>query len=359
MTIDEMLREKDRMRAKKFLTLSCCSPTLLLGGQPMERILQILKEHQGEYVSGERLAETAGITRAAIWKQINRLREFGYLIESAPRRGYKLLDSTHALYPYELKSGLATKVFGREIDYHEVVDSTNLRAKALARQGAPEGTLVLAEQQTQGRGRLGRVWASRPGLGLWFSLILRPQVGTSELAVITILTAVALARAICQATGIQVQVKWPNDLLYNNAKLVGILAELNGELERVNYLVLGIGLNVNHLPEDFPPELAGRATSLLQIKQASVDRKAVLQCFLAEFEQQYALLGTERLSGVIDYARAHSATLGRQVTVNQGLGRTVTGKAVDLDQDGSLWLETADGNRVRVFSGEIIEAHEA
>jgi BirA family biotin operon repressor/biotin-[acetyl-CoA-carboxylase] ligase len=321
----------------------------------MERILQILKAHPEEYVSGERLAEAAGITRAAIWKQINQLREFGYLIESAPRRGYKLLDLPHTLHPYELKAGLTTKVFGQTIDYQEVVDSTNLRAKLLANQGAPEGTVVLAEQQTKGRGRLGRMWSAQPGIGLWFSLILRPQVGTAELAVITILTAVTLARAIEQATDVQVQVKWPNDLLYHGAKLVGILAELNGEMDRVKYLVIGIGINVNHLPEDFPPELAGRATSLRQIKQTVVDRKAVLQCFLAEFEQQYALLGTGQLTGIIDYAREHSATLGRQVTVNQGFGRTVSGKAVDLDQDGSLWLETAVGNRVRVFSGEIIE----
>jgi BirA family biotin operon repressor/biotin-[acetyl-CoA-carboxylase] ligase len=321
----------------------------------MERILQILKAHQGEYVSGERLAAIAGLTRAAIWKQINQLREYGYTIESAPRRGYKLLDATHVLHPYEIKVGLATKVFGQTIDYRETVDSTNLRAKLLAGQGAPEGTVVLAEEQTRGRGRLGRVWSSRPGQGLWFSLILRPQVGAAELAVITILTAVVMARAIDRATGIQVQVKWPNDLLYHGAKLVGILAELNGELGRVNYLILGIGLNVNHLPEDFPPELAGRATSLRWIKQAPVDRKIILRQFLTEFEQQYALLGTDRLSGIIDYAREHSATLGRQVTVSQGYGRTLTGKAVNLDRDGSLWLEKADGDRVRVYSGEIIE----
>jgi BirA family biotin operon repressor/biotin-[acetyl-CoA-carboxylase] ligase len=321
----------------------------------MERVLQILKDHQGEYVSGERLAENAGITRAAIWKQINQLREFGYLIESAPRRGYKLLNLTRALHPYELKAGLATAVFGRTIDYHETVDSTNLRAKQLARKGAPEGTLVLAEQQTQGRGRLGRAWAARSGLGLWFSLILRPQVGTGDLAVITVLTAVALARAIKRVADIQTQVKWPNDLLYEGAKLVGILAELNGELDRVNYLILGIGINVNHMPEDFPPELAGKATSLRRIRRTPVDRKTLLQCFLKEFEGQYALLETEALSGIIDYAREYSATLGRRVTVSQGLGRILTGKAVDLDLDGSLWLETDDGARTRVYSGEIIE----
>jgi BirA family biotin operon repressor/biotin-[acetyl-CoA-carboxylase] ligase len=321
----------------------------------MERILQILKAHQGEYVSGEYLAANAGLTRAAIWKQINQLREYGYAIESAPRRGYKLLEATHLLHPYEIKANLFTKVFGQTIDYQKTVDSTNLRAKLLAGQGAPEGTVVLAEEQTHGRGRLGRGWSSRPGQGLWFSLILRPQVGATELAVITILTAVVMARAIERTTGIQVQIKWPNDLLYHGAKLVGILAELNGEMERVNFLILGIGLNVNHLPEDFPPELAGRATSLCQIAQAPVDRLTVLRQFLSEFEQQYALLGTDRLSGIIDYAREHSATLGRQVTVSQGYGRTLTGKAVDLDSDGSLWLKKDDGARVRVYAGEIIE----
>jgi BirA family biotin operon repressor/biotin-[acetyl-CoA-carboxylase] ligase len=321
----------------------------------LERILQILKAHQGEFVSGERLAEAAGITRAAIWKQIRQLREFGYLIESLPRRGYNLLDSTQALHPYELKTGLATRVFGQVIDYHETVDSTNLRAKRLARQGAAEGTVVVAERQNQGRGRLGRGWASRAGQGLWLSLILRPRVGTAELAVITLLTAVTMARAIKRATGIQVRIKWPNDLLYEDAKLAGILAELNGELDRVNYLIVGIGLNVNHLAEDFPPELAGRATSLRQIGGVPVDRKVVFRHFLAEFEKEYARLGTKALAGIIDYACEYSATLGRQVTVSQGFDRTLTGKAVDLDHDGSLWLETAAGERVRVFSGEIIE----
>lgn len=321
----------------------------------MEEILQILKANQGEYISGEHLAQLAGITRAGIWKQINQLREIGYLIESTPRRGYKLLNLTSALHPYEIKEGLSAKVFGRNIDYHAEIDSTNLRARKLAAQGAPEGTVVIAERQTNGRGRLGRNWSSQSGLGLWFSLILRPQVSVSDLGIVTILTAVSLTRAIRKATGIQVQVKWPNDLLYQGCKLAGILAELNGEMDRVNYLILGIGLNVNHETADFPEELREKATSLRLIKQTVFDRKPILQQFLEEFENCYAVLGHRRMDEVIEYAREHSATLGKQVVINQGFGRILTGTALDLDWDGSLWLKDPGGQRVKVYSGEIIE----
>jgi BirA family biotin operon repressor/biotin-[acetyl-CoA-carboxylase] ligase len=321
----------------------------------MERILQILKENRGNYVSGEHLAGLAGITRAGIWKKICQLRKAGYSIESTPRRGYKLLDSTSALHPLEIKADLGTKIIGQTIEYQEEINSTNIRAKILATQDAPEGTVVIAERQTLGRGRMGRTWSAEPGLGLWLSLILRPRVGAAELAVITILAAVAMTRAVKAATGIQLQIKWPNDLLYNGRKLVGILAELNGEVDRVNYLILGIGLNVNHLPTDFPPELADKATSLRIIGQEPLDRKPILQGFLREFETEYLRLGTGRLTGLIDYARENSATLGKLVTVNQGFGRVVEGKAVDLDWDGSLWLEDSAGQRSKVYSGEIIE----
>jgi BirA family biotin operon repressor/biotin-[acetyl-CoA-carboxylase] ligase len=322
----------------------------------MERILQILKENRGNYVSGEHLARQAGITRAAIWKRIRQLREAGYLIESSPRRGYKLMDSTSALYPLEIKADLGTKIIGQTIDYQEEIGSTNIRAKTLATQGAPEGTVVIAERQTMGKGRMGRTWSAEPGLGLWVSLILRPRVGAAQLAVITILTAVAMCRAVKDITGIQLQVKWPNDLLYSGRKLVGILAELNGEVDRVNYLILGIGLNVNHSAADFPPELTDKATSLRMIREEPQDRKLILQGFLREFETEYLRLGTGQLTELIDYARANSATLGRRVTINQGFGRMVTGKAVDLDWDGSLWLEDPSGQRIKVYSGEIIES---
>lgn len=321
----------------------------------MEQILQLLKDHQGQYVSGEDLARLCGLTRAAIWKQINQLRQIGYLIESAPRKGYMLMDSTRVLHPFELREGLKTRFVGQTIHYRPEIDSTNLWAKRLAAAGAPDGTAVIAEKQTTGRGRLGRNWDSAAGLGLWISLILRPQINTSDLAVITILTAVSIARAIAAQTGIQVEVKWPNDLLYQGKKLTGILAELNGEMDRVNYLVVGTGVNVNHQAADFPPELQAIATSLRLIGGQIYDRKALFRHYLHFFEAAYLKLADGDTQGIIAYARAHSATLGKKITVRQGFGQSLSGEAMELDADGSLWLKQSDGNTVKVFSGEVIE----
>lgn len=321
----------------------------------MEQILQVLKGHQGQYVSGENLAKLCGLTRAAIWKQINHLREIGYLIESAPRKGYMLMDSSQVLHPFELREGLNTRFLGQTIHYRSEVDSTNLWAKSLAAAGAPDGTAVIAEKQTMGRGRLGRNWASVKGLGLWISLILRPQINTSDLAVITILTAVSIARAIAAETDIQVAVKWPNDLLYHGKKLTGILAELNGEMDQVNYLIVGAGLNVNHQEADFPPELRDRATSLRLIGGQAYDRKAIFRQYLHFFEAAYLQLATGDTRDIIAYARRHSATLGKKVTVRQGFGQSLSGEALELDVDGSLWLKESGGKTVKVFSGEVIE----
>lgn len=320
----------------------------------MEKILNVLKEKQGQYVSGENLAKLSGLTRAGIWKQINHLREIGYIITSSPRKGYKLEYITNALHPFEIKDNLDTLKFGKTIYFKEEVGSTNNWAKQLAAQGAAEGTVAITERQTEGRGRLGRTWASAEGKGLWFSLVLRPQVSAAALAGITIMTAVSMSKAIYQTTGIQVDVKWPNDLLFQGKKLTGILAEMNGEMDRVNYLIIGIGLNVNHLISDFPEELQERATSLRIIGNREFDRKLILKEFLAIFESDYHRLTVGESQEIIHYARKHSATLGRQVTVSQGFGQTVSGKAVELDLDGSLWLEREDGKREKIYSGEVI-----
>ncbi|HOJ78715.1 MAG TPA: biotin--[acetyl-CoA-carboxylase] ligase [Bacillota bacterium] len=325
----------------------------------MERLLQVLKANQGKYVSGEELAKLAGMTRAGIWKQINNLKEWGYLIESSPRKGYKLLDLTTALHPFEIKDNLGTARFGQTVYYQAEVDSTNNWGKILAAEGAPEGTVVIAERQTKGRGRMGRNWASEAGLGLWFSIIIRPQISAAALPVITILTAVSMAKAIMAATGIQVEVKWPNDLTYQSKKLAGILAELNGEMDRVNYLIIGIGLNINHLSANFPDELRERATSLRMVGNREFDRKQILQHFLRIFEADYQTLLAGEALPIIEYAKQHSATIGREITVNQGFGKTLTGTAVDLDRDGSLLLKPSnDGMELtKVFSGEIIETN--
>lgn len=322
----------------------------------MDNILQALKTHFGEYLSGEKLAKNSGITRAGVWKQIEHLRELGYTIESSPRHGYKLTALTPDLHPYEIQDGLATHVFGKEIFFQKEVDSTNRLARNLAYQGAREGTLVIAENQTQGKGRMGRRWDSKPGLGVWFSLILRPQVSMEALAGITILAAVVLSKAIDATCRFRPEIKWPNDLVFQGRKLAGILAEVSGEIDRIHYVVLGIGINVNHRADDFPPDLAEKAGSLAQSCTVGISRKLVLQTFLADFEKAYHnsfILG--RMDEIIAFAKENSATLGKRVSVDQGFGKVHSGVARDLDNDGSLWLETASGGRVKIHSGELIE----
>ena len=332
----------------------------------METILRILKENQGQYVSGERLAKISGITRAGIWKQVEQLREIGYVIDSVPHKGYCLAALTTGLHPLELSDSLNTAYIGKKIYYQPEVDSTNQWARSLAAQGEAEGTVVVAETQTRGKGRLGRSWASAPGLGLWISIILRPRVSPAELAVITIIAAVAAAQAIYRTSGIQVQIKWPNDLVYQDRKLGGILAELNGEMDLVHYLILGIGINVNHEAADFPSELAQKAISLKMIRGgAEISRKELLGEFLREFEESYiSLAGSEGARGglpgrthpFIEYATRHSATLGKKVRISQGHGRIHEGEALGLEPDGSLKMKDESGNIIIVHSGEIVES---
>ncbi len=320
----------------------------------LERVIKVLKEHSGSYVSGETLAELSGITRAGIWKQINQLREMGYEINSSSRKGYCLFKVPD-INPFEILDGLKTRQFGQAIYFQAEVDSTNRWAKKLAVDGAVEGTLLFAESQTQGRGRLGRSWFSAPGKGLCFSMILRPKISSAELAGMTILTAVSMSQAIYNVAGIRVLIKWPNDLVFDGRKLAGILAEVNGEADMVNYLIIGLGLNVNQLAEEFPDELRPLVTSLQIIKKSNISRRLILQEFLRIFEENYYNLPSTGLSEIINYAKLNSATLGRTVRINQGYNGTLIGEAVDLDRDGSLWLKEPSGEMVRVYAGEVIQ----
>lgn len=323
----------------------------------LTEVIQILKENSGNYVSGEKLAEISGITRTGIWKQINQLREMGYEINSSSRKGY-CLTKTPELNPFEILDGMKTRQIGKVIHFQTEIDSTNRWAKRLAAEGAAEGTLVLAESQTQGRGRMGRSWYSALGKGLCFSLILRPKINPAELAGMTILTAVSMAQAIRNIAGIKVLIKWPNDLVFDGRKLAGILAEINGEADLINYLIIGLGLNVNQLLEEVPDELQTIVTSLRIIKGSNISRRLVLQEFLKIFEEHYYNLPSKGLSDIINYAKLNSATLGKVVRINQGHDRILTGEAVDLDRDGSLWLREPSGELVRVYAGEIMQKTE-
>ncbi len=317
--------------------------------EPLTAVLQALRSTPAP-LSGEALAARLGLSRAAVWKRINRLKALGYAIEGSPRRGYRLVAATEKLLPEEIALGLKARRLRGPVHYFEAVASTNDVAKELAAQEAPEGTLVVAEAQSRGRGRLGRQWASPPGAGLYVSLVLRPVLPPTEMAQITLTTAVAVARALNRVTGVTPGIKWPNDLLMGGKKLGGILTEMETESEQIRHLVVGLGLNVTN--DAFPAEIADIATSLVLATGRRHSRVRLLQAWLEEFEELYGLFLAHEFAGILNEWRRLAVTLGQQVTVRQG-PRVIQGKALEVAPDGALLVETAAGVVVRVTSGEI------
>ncbi|MBS4007913.1 MAG: biotin--[acetyl-CoA-carboxylase] ligase [Clostridium sp.] len=315
-----------------------------------ETVLAGLKEHFGSYVSGEQLSNRLQVSRTAVWKYIAGLREDGYLIESSPKLGYRLVSLPDLLLPLEIRDGLKANILGKKIYYHRTIDSTNRLARELAAAGAVEGTLILSEEQLAGRGRLGRSWVSPAG-GIWLSLVVRPRLAPHKAQLITLLAAVAAVEATKMTTGLVPGIKWPNDLLLGGRKLAGILTEVSAEMERVNYLVLGIGLNANLSAEHFQGELADRATSLLLETGRSTSRVSWVQNFLTVFEDAYLLAQEQGFAGVLASWRRYSVTLGQNVLVNSG-ARTVHGTALDIDEQGALLVKTAAGTET-FLAGEV------
>jgi BirA family transcriptional regulator, biotin operon repressor / biotin---[acetyl-CoA-carboxylase] ligase len=315
----------------------------------LEAVLQVLR-NAPDAISGERLAAHLGLSRAAVWKRVHRLKAQGYVIEGSPRRGYRLLAVPDRLLPEEVLQGLKARVFTGPVHHFDTLDSTNDLAKELAARGAPEGTLVVAEAQTGGRGRLGREWNSPPAVGLYVSLVLRPMLPPWELPQITLTTAVAVVRAVRRVAGVAPGIKWPNDLLLNGKKLGGILTEMETESDRIRHVVVGLGLNINN-PE-FPPELAATATSLSLALGGVFPRVDLLKAWLEEFEALYGRFLNQEFPEILAEWKRSAVTLGRAVTVRQG-PREICGQALDVAPDGALLLQTASGEIVRVTSGEI------
>jgi BirA family biotin operon repressor/biotin-[acetyl-CoA-carboxylase] ligase len=316
---------------------------------PLAAVLQALRQTSAP-LSGEALAVRLGLSRAAVWKRINRLKDLGYVIEGSPRRGYRLLAAPDKLLPEEVALGLQARRLTGPVHHFEKLASTNDLAKELAARGAPEGTLVVAESQTQGRGRLGRQWESPSGAGLYVSLLLRPPLPPTEMAQITLTTAVAAARALVRVTGVTPGIKWPNDLLLAGKKLGGILTEMETESDQIRHLVVGLGLNVNN--PAFPAELEPIATSLVLATGRHHSRVKLLQAWLEEFEALYERFLAREFAGILAEWRRLAVTLGQQVTVRQG-PVTICGLALEVAPDGALLVETAPGRVVRVTSGEI------
>lgn len=318
------------------------------------QLLAALRAAGEEWVSGEELSRRLGISRTAIWKQMQSLRERGYVVEAQPRLGYRLVGAPDAVTPDELLPGMTTRRFGRHIEYRPTVGSTNDVAKELARAGAPEGLVVIADEQTTGRGRLGRAWSTPRGSALAVSLVLRPSLPPYEAPRITLVAAVAVAEAVRAVTGLPAGIKWPNDIQIGGRKLCGILTEMEAEMERVSFVVCGVGLNVNIPREQFPLELRETATSLMAELGRPVARAPLLQAMMARLEEGYDQLLAGRFAAVLDRWRALSVTLGQPVRVLAVAGGAdLEGTAEDVDQDGALLVRTANGERRRVLAGDV------
>lgn len=316
------------------------------------RILSLLRSAGDSSISGEEMASRLGVSRTAVWKHIRELRAVGYGISSSPRKGYSLTDSPDTLLPEEIQNGLHTKRIGKDILYFDAIDSTNAEAKRRAAKGAPEGTVLVAEEQGKGRGRLERPFFTPREKGIWFSVILRPKFLPQEAPKCTLLAAVAVAMAM-ERFGLRAGIKWPNDILYDGKKLVGILTEMSAEMDRINYVIIGTGINVNFAPEDFPEELRPVATSLAIMKGEKLPRAKFLQRVLEAMDELYLTASEQGFAPVMEMWKDYSVTLGQEVQViGMGEGGSFSGLAADIDEEGALLVDTSEGRR-RVLAGDV------
>jgi len=313
-----------------------------------EKILDYLsKEH--DYLSGDQISKNLGISRQGLWKHIQELKDSGYEIEAVPHLGYRLQSCPDRLFPFEVLRNLRTKFIGKKIKYFDYLNSTMNLAMELGMQGAASGTLVLAESQTKGRGRLGREWSSPKYKGIYLSLILRPKIAPAVSPILTLLSAVSICEAVKEVCDIDSQIKWPNDVLIHNKKLAGILTEMNAEVDKVNFIVIGIGLNVNNDKKS----LIAQATSLREQLDQPVNRVTLLQELLFRLEENYFLLEKKGNMAIVEKWRHFGLTLGKRVKV-YCQDKHIEGMAQDIDIDGALLIRKDSGVMIKVSSGDLM-----
>lgn len=315
------------------------------------KILSVLKNNINEYVSGEEISIKLNISRTAVWKHMRSLKDLGYIIESQPKLGYKLTKIANSLHPREMSPLIRNSFIGTEITYIEQVGSTNEIAKDLAKT-CKEGTIVLAEEQIGGKGRLGRSWVSPKGGGIWLSVILKPNINPAEAPRLTSVAALAVVKAIREETGLAVEIKWPNDIVFEGRKIAGILTEMSAEIDKINHIILGIGINVNIDRKDFPSELTNRATSIKEEVGHEIARNQVLASVLEKLENEYQRFLQGKLEAIINEVKEYSQTLGKMVVVSN-FKDTWEGTVEDLDFEGALILRLTTGGTKRIISGDV------
>ncbi len=313
-----------------------------------ESVLNFLRDNQKHFVSGEELSIKLKVTRQAVWKEIEALRDLGYEIEAQPHMGYRLLSVPDKLFADEIQHGLHTKIIGRKVISYNMVDSTNDVAWKLGEEGVREGAVVFAESQKKGRGRLGRSWVSPKGKGILFSVLLRPEFGPAEVSKVTLAAAVAVAKALREATGQEFKIKWPNDILYHERKLCGILTEMSAEMDRVKFVVLGLGLNVNTDHKDLPT----RSISVKEALGKEVSRLVLAKTILEKLDKEYQKLKKEEFESIAKDWEYFSGTSGKRVSVSL-LHRAVEGRALGIDRDGALLVRKDNGTQERILAGDV------
>lgn len=315
-----------------------------------EMILSFLAEGGDDYISGAALSDKLGLSRTAVWKYVEQLRKMGYRIDAQSAKGYRLLEVPDRLTTLEVGPLLATRDLGHTLHHYEQLESTNAKAFELAQEGGSHGELIVTEHQTAGKGRRGRSWVSPAGKSLAMSLILRPEIAPSRAPEVTLVAAVALAETL-RDSGVQADIKWPNDVQIAGKKVAGILTELSADVERVHFVVLGIGVNLNAELSDFPPEVAELATSVNLTRHSPVHRALFTAALLAKLEQWLDTWTDDGFEPVREAWKTLASTLGQEVLVRADQ-RELRGIAEDIDPSGALLLRVGD-KLERVLSGDV------
>jgi len=316
------------------------------------KILSLLRASSDQYTSGQEISTILHVSRAAVWKQIKVLRELGFEVESKHSQGYRLLSAPDLLLADDIKDELNCQLIGRSVVSFSETDSTNVQARRLAEDGALEGTVVIADRQSAGRGRLGRRWESPFGVNLYCSVILRPEIPVQKAPQLTFLSAVAVVETLNKVCNISAEVKWPNDILINGAKISGLLNEMSAETEQIHFVILGIGINLNMTADQFPDELNYPATSTLVETGKTVDRLKFLRTFLQYLDRYYSEFLQEGFIPIRRRWENLCNIMNLRVEVDQGSGH-LCGTVVGLDPEGGLKLQLENGEIKSILSGDV------
>ena len=316
------------------------------------KLIELLYTHPNDYMSGQKLADTLNISRNAIWKHMKELEKDGYEIEALPRKGYRILRTPKTMSENTLKWGLQTNWLGKTIVHKESVDSTQQIAHELAREGAPHGTVVIANEQTSGRGRMNRTFYSQSDQGIWMSLLIRPHILPYLAPQLTLLTATVLAEAIDEMFDIQTHIKWPNDVLINEQKISGILTEMHAEQDQIQYVVIGIGINVFQNEEDFHPDIKKKATSIHLHTDQTIEKHHLVQTILQTFEKQYESFVNSGFPEVKEKWEKYGFKIGEMISIKT-MRKSWNALFLGISEDGALITQVPGEQPERIYSAEI------